>query len=92
MNARPWCAVAAVAAGCMFAGCSSMAARTPSDFDRGKSSERQYQQDTTACEKQAEAHQKTYGMGGEYDMTHGAYNWMYDACMRTSGYDRKTPS
>lgn len=91
MNSSTWYVFSVAAAACVFAGCSSMDARTAANFDRGRVSDRQYEQDTTACEKQAESHQKAYGMGGEYDLTHGAYNWMYDACMRSSGYDRKTP-
>jgi hypothetical protein len=85
MILRPCFSVAA----CMMLGCTSMAARTAADFDNSRVTQRQYQQDNTACETQAEAHQKTYS--SEYDVTHGAYNWMYDACMHTSGYDRKTP-
>jgi hypothetical protein len=70
------------------AGCTAMAARTSSDYDKGSATDRRYQQDAEGCEKQAEANQKDHGMG-PYDPTHGSYNWMYDVCMRSGGYERR---
>jgi hypothetical protein len=69
-------------------GCNSMAIRTSADYDKGAFSDSRYQQDVRACEKQAEGNAKEHGMG-PYDPTHGSYNWMYDVCMRTSGYERR---
>jgi hypothetical protein len=72
------------------AGCTSMAARTVADYDRGSAPAEKLAKDADACARQAEAHQKEYGPG-PYDPTHGSYNWMYDSCMQAGGYQRKTP-
>jgi hypothetical protein len=72
------------------AGCASMAARMPEDYDRGSASAQKFGKDSDSCVKQAEAHQKEHGYG-PYDPTHGSYNYMYDLCMRSSGYQRRTP-
>ena len=74
----------------LIAGCTSMAARVPEDYDRGSASAQKFGNDSDACVKQAEAHQKDHGYG-PYDPTHGSYNYMYDLCMRSSGYQRKPP-
>ena len=68
--------------------CSSMKAYTADDYDRGGVTSEKYYKDSRACDKQAEAHGKEHGFG-PYDPTNGAYNRMYDACMRSSGYTRK---
>ncbi|HWZ73330.1 MAG TPA: hypothetical protein VN326_17880 [Casimicrobiaceae bacterium] len=72
------------------AACTSMALRTAADYDRGGAHAEKLVQDADACAKQAEAHQKEYGLG-PYDPTHGSYNWMYDSCMQAGGYRRKPP-
>ena len=72
------------------AGCTSMAARTPEDYDRGSAPPQKFGKDSDSCVKQAEAHQKEHGYG-PYDPTHGSYNYMYDLCMQSSGYKRRTP-
>jgi hypothetical protein len=72
------------------AGCTSMAARTVADYDRGSAPAEKLVKDADACARQAEAHQKEYGLG-PYDPTHGSYNWMYDSCMQAGGYQRKKP-
>ena len=72
------------------AGCTSMAARTVADYDRGSAPAEKLAKDADACARQAEAHQKEYGLG-PYDPTHGSYNWMYDSCMQAGGYQRKKP-
>ncbi len=69
-------------------GCTSMKAYTDVDYERGSASADKFRTDSRACEKQAEAHGKEHGFG-PYDPTHGAYNRMYDACMRSSGYQRR---
>jgi hypothetical protein len=69
-------------------GCTSMKAYTADDYDRAGSTSEKYYKDSRACDKQAEAHGKEHGYG-PYDPTSGAYNRMYDACMRSSGYARK---
>jgi outer membrane murein-binding lipoprotein Lpp len=71
-------------------GCTAMAVRTAADYDRGSAATEKLAQDADACAKQAEAHQKEYGLG-PYDPTHGSYNWMYDSCMQAGGYQRKKP-
>jgi hypothetical protein len=71
------------------AGCTSMGARTAADYDKGSAPKQNFDKDSDACVKQAEAHQKEHGYG-PYDPTRGAYNYMYDLCMRSSGYQRKT--
>ena len=68
--------------------CASMGGRTAADYDRGSATEAQFRKDASACEKQAEASGKEFGYG-PYDPTFGAYNRMFDMCMRTSGYARK---
>ena len=70
------------------AACTSMNARTTADYDQGSVTTPQFNRDFAACEKQAEASAKEFGYG-PYDPTHGAYNRMFDMCMRTSGYLRK---
>ena len=72
------------------AGCTSMAARTTADYDPGSAATEKLAKDADACARQAEAHQKEYGLG-PYDPTHGSYNWMYDSCMQAGGYQRKRP-
>jgi len=75
-------------AGIAAVACSSMKAYTQDDYDRGGATSEKYYKDSRACDKQAEAHGKEHGFG-PYDPTNGAYNRMYDACMRSSGYTRK---
>ena len=65
-----------------------MKAYTADDYDRAGATSEKYYKDSRACDKQAEAHGKEHGYG-PYDPTSGAYNRMYDACMRSSGYARK---
>ncbi len=81
-------AVAAAAFAVSVAGCSSMRAHSADDYDRGAATSEQYYRDSRACDKQAEAHGNEHGLG-PYDPTNGAYNRMFDACMRSSGYTRK---
>jgi hypothetical protein len=81
-------ALVALAATVAAVGCASMKAYTADDYDRGGASSEKYYKDSRACDKQAEAHGKEHGFG-PYDPTNGAYNRMYDACMRSSGYTRK---
>jgi hypothetical protein len=71
-------------------GCTSMAVRTAADYDPGSAAAEKLAKDDDACARQAEAHQKEYGLG-PYDPTHGSYNWMYDSCMQAGGYQRKKP-
>ena len=87
MTARSCCVVASVATLVMSA-CASMGPRTASDYDKGTATDAQFRKDVIACEKQAEASGKEFGLG-PYDPTSGAYNRMFDMCMRTSGYARK---
>jgi hypothetical protein len=68
--------------------CASTDARTPDDYDPGKTPRAQFLKEASLCEKQAEADQKQLGFG-PYDPSHGTYNRMFDACMRASGYLRK---
>jgi len=70
------------------AACASLSPRVATDYDRGTATESQFRKDASACEKQAEASGKEFGYG-PYDPTHGAYDRMFDMCMRTSGYTRK---
>lgn len=70
------------------AGCTSTALRTAADYDRGGAADEKLVKDADACARQAETHQKEYGLG-PYDPTHGSYNWMYDSCMQAGGYKRK---
>ena len=74
----------------LVAACTSMAARTPEDYDRGSAPPQKFGKDSDSCGKQAEAHQKEHGYG-PYDPTHGSYNYLYDLCMQSSGYKRRTP-
>lgn len=67
------------------AACSSMTARTASDYDRGNTPDAKFAKDAESCEKQAAAHQKEFG-NGPYDQLRGPYNRMYDMCMQSSGY------
>jgi hypothetical protein len=75
----------------LIAGCTSMAAHTPANYERGAVTQEKFDKDTDSCARQAEAHTKQYGMG-PYDPTHGSYNFMYDSCMQASGYARKKPA
>jgi hypothetical protein len=68
--------------------CASMAAHTGATFDRGSAPEAKFSKDVRGCEKEAEAHGKEHGYG-PYDPTHGAYNRMFDACMKSNGYQQK---
>jgi hypothetical protein len=79
---------AVVAAAMGLAACGSMRAYSADDYDRDAATSEQYYRDSRACEKQAEAHGNEHGFG-PYDPTNGAYNRMFDACMRSSGYTRK---
>jgi hypothetical protein len=78
----------AIVATVLIAGCTSMAAHTPASYERGAVAQDKFDRDAESCDRQAEAHTKQYGMG-QYDMTHGSYNFMYDSCMQASGYARK---
>ena len=78
----------AVAAIVGVSACASMSEYTEADYEQGSAPAAKFASDARACEKQAEAHGKEHGYG-PYDPTHGAYNRMYDACMRSSGYPRK---
>ena len=62
--------------------------RTAADYEKGSATDSQFRKDAAACEKQAEASGKEFGYG-PYDPTHGAYDRMYDMCMRSGGYPRK---
>ena len=68
--------------------CASMAAHTAETFDRGSAPEAKFSKDVRGCENEAEAHGKEHGYG-PYDPTHGAYNRMFDACMKSNGYQQK---
>ena len=81
-------AFAAIAAAIVVAACAAMSARTPADYDRGSVPEAQFLKDAGSCAKEAEAHQKEFG-SGTYDPTRGPYNRLYDACMRSYGYQLK---
>ena len=78
----------AIAAALATAACTSMKAYSGDDYERGAATSEQFYKASRACDKEAEAHGKEHGFG-PYDPTHGAYNRMYDACMRSSGYTRK---
>jgi hypothetical protein len=80
--------VCAIVATLLIAGCTSMAAHTPANYERGAVAQDKFDRDAESCDHQAVAHTKQYGMG-PYDMTHGSYNFMYDSCMQASGYSRK---
>jgi hypothetical protein len=80
----------AAVAGIALAACTSTAVRTAADYDRGSAPAEKIAKDADSCAKQAEAHQKEYGLG-PFDPTHGSYNWMYDSCMQAGGYQRKRP-
>jgi hypothetical protein len=80
--------MAAIAAAIAVAACSTMTASTSAQYDRGSVAEAQFQKDAGSCAKEAEAHQKEFGYG-QYDPTRGPYNRLYDACMRSRGYQRK---
>ena len=71
------------------AACASMAAHTDVNFERGNAPEAKFSKDVRGCEKEAEAHGKEHGYG-PYDPTHGAYNRMFDACMKSNGYQQKS--
>ena len=87
MQAHRWLLAAAT----LFVGvgCATFKAAAAEDYDRGKAPEHQFAKDGEICAKRAEADQKEFGLGGEYDPTHATYNRMFDACMRASGYRRK---
>lgn len=89
---QAWSEVVSVALAATLAmsliGCASMKEHTDADYDRGSATSDKFRSDSRACEKQAEAHGKEHGYG-PYDPTHGAYNRMFDACMLSSGYQRK---
>src|ERR1700682_5750271 len=70
--------------------CTSMAVRTAADYDPGSAAAEKLAKDADACARQAEAHQKEYGLG-PYDQTHGSYNWNYVYFMQAGGYQRKKP-
>ena len=70
-------------------GCTTFAARTAADYERGQTPEPQFVKDSEVCTKQSEMDQKRLGLGGEHDLTHATFNRMFDACMRASGYQRK---
>jgi len=80
--------IAAIAAAVAVAACSTMTASTSAQYDRGSVPQAQFQKDADSCAKEAEAHQKEFGYG-QYDLTRGPYNRLYDACMRSQGYQRK---
>jgi hypothetical protein len=81
-------AMLAVAVALAAVACSSMKAYSQDDYDRGAATSEKYYKDSRACDKQAEAHGKEHGFG-PYDPTNAAYNRMFYACMRSSGYTRK---
>lgn len=70
-------------------GCATFKAVAADDYDRGRTPAPQFAKDGELCAKFAEADQKEFGVGGEFDPTHATYNRMFDACMRASGYQRK---
>ena len=84
---RPHLRASAAAAILLIAACAA-GPRSAADYDKGSATDSQFRKDAAACEKQAEASGKEFGFG-PYDPTHGAYDRMYDNCMRTSGYSRK---
>ncbi len=78
----PFCLSVALLA----AGCASV--RTSGDYEPGAADKAKFQKDSAVCERQAEADQKSIGLG-PMDVTQSTFNRMYDACMRASGYARK---
>jgi hypothetical protein len=72
----------------MVAGCASTGPLTSDNYDPAGTSRAQFLRDSAVCEKQAEADQKSIGLG-PMDPTYGTFNRMYDACMRASGFTRK---
>lgn len=60
------------------------------EYERGDATPAQFKSDTAVCAKLAEADQRNFGMAGEMDPTQATYNRMFDACMRASGYQRKS--
>jgi hypothetical protein len=84
---HPWQALA-VGTVILLSACSTMTARTAAEYDRGSSAEAKFQTDAAGCAKEAEAHQKEFGYG-EFDLLRGPYNRLYDACMRSHGYQLK---
>ncbi|MEO8738655.1 MAG: hypothetical protein ABI537_03005 [Casimicrobiaceae bacterium] len=85
---RPGFAALALALALGLGACASMAAHTAQTFDRGSAPEAKFSKDVRGCEKEAEAHGKEHGYG-PYDPTHGAYNRMFDACMKSNGYQQQ---
>ncbi len=78
----------AIVAVVALSGCASYAALTADDYDPGTTPRTQFLSNAHMCDQQAEADHKKFGMG-PMDPTHGTFNRMYDACMRSSGYTRK---
>ncbi len=64
--------------------------RTSADYEPGAADHAKFAKDSVMCERQAEADQKSIGLG-PWDVTQNTFNRMYDACMRASGYTRKPP-
>ena len=87
MHAHPWLLAAATIF--VAVGCATFKAGATQDYDRGRTPAPQFAKDGEVCEKLADADQKQFGVGGEFDPTHSTYNRMFDACMRASGYQRK---
>jgi hypothetical protein len=82
--------VLAVPALLMLIGCASTAKRSADDFDPGPAPRSQFAKDADLCARQAEADQRRFGIGGDIGASHSTYNRMYEACMRASGYQRKS--
>lgn len=78
----------AIAAAVALAACAATPALTAEDYDPGSTPRARFLDNAHMCEQQAEADHKRFGMG-PMDPTHGTFNRMYDACMRSSGYVRK---
>ena len=72
------------------AGCAALRSATTEDYERGDASQQHFASDAAVCAKLAEADQRNLGMGGEFDPTQATYSRMFDACMRASGYQRKS--
>jgi len=81
-------ALTAIAAAAAVVACAATTALTAADYEPGSRTQAQLQKDGEGCVKEAEAHQKEFGYG-QYDPTRGPYNRLYDACMRSRGYQRK---
>jgi hypothetical protein len=70
-------------------GCASSGKPTLDDFDPGAAPRAKFVKDAEVCDRQAEADQRRFGIGGDIGASHATYDRMYDACMRASGYQRK---